>query len=225
MRLHSGTGDAELAADAGERLIRGKERQDACLGWRQADSLAGPVLGGRLRLAGDGAVTLRRGRSICHRPIWLISPCLRRLARTDPVTGALGVRELRPEAVVVACDSWIDSSRSLQQRSPATDGRSDRGWGAIAPHPYGPVSAADFAAFPTGSMGVFTDPTFIWPNYRLGCPFLGSEKWHHLMPRTAFAERWVMGPGSRKEVTDLSEILIALSPCGECGDGHTRVRG
>ena len=128
------------------------------------------------------------------------------------MTGALGVRELRPEAVVVACDSSIDSTRGLQPRSPATEGRSDLGWGAIAPHPNGPVSAADFAAFPTGAMRVFTDPTSIRPKYRLGCPFLGSEKWHHLMRRTAFAERWLTGPGSRKGATDLSEILIRSRP-------------
>ena len=46
MRFHGGTGDAELAADAGERLIRGEERQDAGLGWRQGNSLAGLFLFG-----------------------------------------------------------------------------------------------------------------------------------------------------------------------------------
>lgn len=61
-------------------------------------------------------------------------------------------------------------------------------------------------------MGVFTDPTSVGSKYRRGCPFLGSGKWHHLMRPTAFAERWVMGPGSRKEVTNLSEILMRSVP-------------
>ena len=191
------------------------------------NSLAGLVLVGRLRLAGDGAVTVRRGRSIRYRPIWLISPCQAASSGVDPVTGALGVRELRPagsrRAPATPRSTRAGACSSVRRRLTVA---LHEGCGARSrPQPYGPVRrAADFAAFPTGSMRVFTDPTSIRPRYRLGCPFLGSEKWHHLVRPTAFAERWVMGPGSRKEVTDLSEILARLAPCGECGDGHARVR-
>ncbi len=85
MRLHGGTADAELVADGGERPIRGEQGQDAGLGRRQESRPAGRFLARRVRLVGNGAVTVRRGRSIRHRPRWLISRC-QALARVDPVS-------------------------------------------------------------------------------------------------------------------------------------------
>jgi hypothetical protein len=55
MRFHGGTADPELVADGGERSISGEEGQDAGLGGRQGNRLAGLGLVGRFRLIGDGA--------------------------------------------------------------------------------------------------------------------------------------------------------------------------
>ena len=116
VRLHGGTADAELSADAGERLIRGKEREDACLGWRQRRSLAGLVLLGRLRLGGNSAVTVRRGRAIRYRPLWPISG----VPSPAGVGGAPTVRDLRPQGGRgLRLLDRLDTS--LQQPSPAID--------------------------------------------------------------------------------------------------------
>ena len=157
VRLHGGTRDAELAADAGERLIRGEERQDAGLGWRQRNSVAGLVLVRRLRLAGDGAVTVRRGRSIRYRPIWLISLC-----RAPSSSGTRDRR--RCPAVFVSYDHRRPSSPATPRSTRAgacgsgrrrlTVALAERGRGAIAPQPSAPVRrAADIAAFPTALCG------------------------------------------------------------------------
>jgi hypothetical protein len=61
VRFYGGTADAELDADGSERSIRGQEGQDAGLGRRQRNRLAGFLLAVGVRLAGNDALTVRRG--------------------------------------------------------------------------------------------------------------------------------------------------------------------
>jgi hypothetical protein len=53
--------------------MRGEQARDASLGWRQGNRWAGHFLAAGVRLAGDGARTIRRGPPVRHRPKWLIS--------------------------------------------------------------------------------------------------------------------------------------------------------
>ena len=59
--------DAELGADGTERSIRGEERPQASLGRRQGNRRRGLFRAVGVRLAGDGALTVRRGPSVRHR--------------------------------------------------------------------------------------------------------------------------------------------------------------
>jgi hypothetical protein len=110
--FHGGTPEAELLADGGERSMRGEESEDAGLRWRQGHRLGGlfPMRG--FRLVDNGSVTVRRGRSIRHRPKWLISVRTRSLASTTLSCGNPG-----EPAGVRRREEFFRRSVELQQQS------------------------------------------------------------------------------------------------------------
>ena len=166
--FHGGTADAELGADRGERSIGGQEGQDAGLGRRQGNRLSGRCLAGRIRLIGNSAVTVRRGRSIRHRPKWLIL-ATKPVARVDPVSSDLPGEA--PWAFVggtitvvsdVGGDPSVDFEQELAAALSATDAsplpsggpRRDR-----APALHGRKTCPPHRGFPDGFYVVFADAT------------------------------------------------------------------
>ncbi len=216
------------ATHAGERLIRGKERQDARLRWRQRSSLAGFVLVRTLRLAGDGAVTVRRRRSICDRPLWLISRCQAPSLEWDPVTGdfTLGFARYDLRRSSSPPNPSVDWSGSLNQPSLATDGPPEGGLGRDrAPALCACTTRRQYRSFPTGFRVVCTDPAPIGPRYLRDCPCIGHRE--VASPDAADRRCRALGNGIwfwRKWSYRLVRDVGALAAYGECGDGRTHVR-